>query len=100
MAGLQAAEHRNSAAGLGNPARGRKRRGKAAPSTTIQGEAALATNTTQASDKYEVTARGDLHKLHGKAIGLPGVLFLTVTGAAPISAMLFNVPIGVGYGNG
>ncbi len=52
------------------------------------------------SGKYEVTARGDLHKLHGKAIGLPGVLFLTVTGAAPISAMLFNVPIGVGYGNG
>jgi amino acid transporter len=52
------------------------------------------------SGKYEVTARGDLHKLHSKAIGLPGVLFLTVTGAAPISAMLFNVPIGVGYGNG
>ena len=60
----------------------------------------MATNTTQTSDKYEVTARGDIHKLHGKAIGLPGVLFLTVTGAAPISAMLFNVPIGVGYGNG
>jgi amino acid transporter len=52
------------------------------------------------SGNYEVTARGDIHKLHGKAIGLPGVLFLTVTGAAPISAMLFNVPIGVGYGNG
>lgn len=48
----------------------------------------------------EVTARSDVHKLHGKAIGLIGVLFLTVTGAAPISAMLFNVPIGVGYGNG
>ena len=28
------------------------------------------------------------------------MLFLTVTGAAPISAMLFNVPIAVGYGNG
>jgi amino acid transporter len=41
-----------------------------------------------------------MHKLHSKAIGLPGVLFLTVTGAAPISAMLFNVPIGAGYGNG
>jgi hypothetical protein len=25
-------------------------------------------------------------------------LFLTVTGAAPISAMLFNTPIVVGYG--
>ena len=30
--------------------------------------------------------------LHGKAIGLLGVLFLTVTGAAPMSAMLGNVP--------
>jgi amino acid transporter len=29
-----------------------------------------------------------------------GVLFLTVTGSAPISAMLFNTPISVGYGNG
>ena len=58
------------------------------------------TNTTGTSGKYEVTARGDMHQLHGKAIGLPGVLFLTVTGAAPISAMLFNVPIGAGFGNG
>ena len=33
-------------------------------------------------------------------MGLPGVLFLTVTGSAPISAMLFNTPIAVGYGNG
>src|SRR6266850_5083862 len=52
------------------------------------------------SNQLDVTARPDLDKLHNKAVGLPGVLFLTVTGAAPISAMLFNVPIGVGYGNG
>ncbi len=49
---------------------------------------------------YDVAARGDVHKLHTKAVGLIGVLFLTVTGAAPISAMLFNVPISVGFGNG
>ncbi|HEY3146361.1 MAG TPA: APC family permease [Dongiaceae bacterium] len=49
---------------------------------------------------YDVTGRKDVHLLHGKAIGLIGVLFLTVTGAAPISAMLFNVPIAVGWGNG
>jgi len=49
---------------------------------------------------YDVASRGDLDKLHTKAVGLIGVLFLTVTGAAPISAMLFNVPIAVGYGNG
>jgi amino acid transporter len=48
----------------------------------------------------DVTSRPDVQKLEGKAIGLVGVLFLTVTGAAPISAMLFNVPIGVGNGNG
>jgi amino acid transporter len=52
------------------------------------------------SKGLDIAARHDVDKLHGKAIGLIGVLFLTVTGAAPISAMLFNVPIGVGYGNG
>src|SRR5206468_4892281 len=34
------------------------------------------------------------------AIGLRGVLLLTVTGSAPISAMLFNTPIVVGFGQG
>jgi amino acid transporter len=51
-------------------------------------------------DQYDVTNRKEIDKLHAKAVGLLGVLFLTVTGAAPISAMLFNVPIAVGYGNG
>jgi amino acid transporter len=39
-------------------------------------------------------------RLKPNAIGLMGVIFVAVTGAAPISAMLFNVPISVGYGNG
>src|ERR1700675_2937034 len=52
------------------------------------------------SNQLDVTARPDLDKLHSKAVGLWGVLFLTVTGAAPISAMLFNTPLSVGYGNG
>jgi amino acid transporter len=51
-------------------------------------------------ESVDVSQREDLHKLHGGAIGLMGVLFLTVTGAAPISAMLFNTPLSVGYGNG
>src|ERR671930_862355 len=51
-------------------------------------------------DQYDVTRRKDIDKLHGGAVGLLGVLFLTVTGAAPISAMLFNTPLSVGYGNG
>ncbi len=49
---------------------------------------------------YDVSQRTDVHQLRKHAVGLGGVLFLTVTGAAPISAMLFNVPISVGYGNG
>jgi amino acid transporter len=49
---------------------------------------------------YDVTAREDVHLLHKGAVGLIGVLFLTVTGSAPISAMLFNTPISVGFGNG
>jgi amino acid transporter len=49
---------------------------------------------------YDVSVRDDVHFLHKHAVGLMGVLFLTVTGAAPISAMLFNTPISVGFGNG
>lgn len=52
------------------------------------------------SPNLDVTARGDVDLLHGKAVGLWGVLFLTVTGAAPITAMLLNTPIVVGNGNG
>jgi amino acid transporter len=49
---------------------------------------------------YDVSTRDDVHFLHKHAVGLWGVLFLTVTGSAPISAMLFNTPISVGFGNG
>src|SRR5713226_9141327 len=49
---------------------------------------------------YDVSTRTDVHFLHKHAVGLLGVLFLTVTGSAPISAMLFNTPISVGFGNG
>lgn len=53
-----------------------------------------------AVESIDVAQREDVHKLRPGAVGLIGVLFLSVTGAAPISAMLFNVPIAVGYGNG
>src|SRR5829696_3136577 len=39
-------------------------------------------------------------RLKPNAIGLWGVIFVAVTGAAPISAMLFNVPFSVGFGTG
>ncbi len=43
----------------------------------------------------DVAERRDDHKLANNALGLPGVLFCIVTGAAPIAAMLFNVPVTV-----
>ena len=52
------------------------------------------------AEDYDVSHRQDVAKLRKHAVGLGGVLFLTVTGSAPISAMLFNVPIMVGYGQG
>jgi amino acid transporter len=51
-------------------------------------------------ESVDVAKREDVFKLKAGAVGLVGVLFLTVTGSAPISAMLFNTPIAVGYGNG
>jgi amino acid transporter len=51
-------------------------------------------------DEIEVSSRKDVHKLQAKAVGLVGVLFLAVTGAAPMSAMLGNVPFAAGYGIG
>ncbi len=53
-----------------------------------------------APENFEVTQEKGVELLHGKAIGLTGVLFLTVTGAAPMSAMLGNVPFAAGFGNG
>ena len=51
-------------------------------------------------EEIEVSSRKDIHKLQSKAVGLVGVLFLAVTGAAPMSAMLGNVPFAAGYGIG
>jgi amino acid transporter len=51
-------------------------------------------------ESVDVAKRDDVFKLKPGAVGLIGVLFLTVTGSAPISAMLFNTPISVGFGNG
>jgi amino acid transporter len=56
--------------------------------------------TLGVTESIDVGDRADVSRLKGNAIGLVGVLFMSVTGAAPISAMLFNTPISVGYGNG
>jgi amino acid transporter len=52
------------------------------------------------ADIFDVSKRGDVPQLRKHAVGIWGVLFLTVTGSAPISAMLFNTPLAVGWGNG
>ena len=50
--------------------------------------------------KIDISKEGGVDLLQGKAVGLVGVLFLTVTGAAPMTAMLGNVPFAAGFGNG
>jgi amino acid transporter len=50
-------------------------------------------------ESVSVSATG-ADRLKPNAIGLMGVIFVAVTGAAPISAMLFNVPFAVYAGSG
>jgi amino acid transporter len=65
--------------------------------------------TTEPGPGLEVHHEGTVESVHvpagadrlkPNAIGLWGVIFLAVTGAAPISAMLFNVPFATGFGTG
>jgi amino acid transporter len=53
----------------------------------------------EAQESFDISKDHSVQKLHAKAVGLVGVLFLTVTGAAPESAMLGNVPFAAGSGN-
>ena len=55
-------------------------------------ESSRVASAAQPAEDYDVSQRQDVAKLRKGAIGLGGVLFLTVTGAAPISAMLFKRP--------
>lgn len=48
----------------------------------------------------DVSKAPNVKLLQSKAVGLIGVLFLSVTGAAPESAMLGNVPFAAGFGVG
>ena len=66
--------------------------------------------TTQPDPQVEVRHQGTIEsvtvgeagvdRLKPNAVGLLGVIFVAVTGAAPISAMLFNVPFATGFGTG
>src|SRR5215469_8712372 len=67
---------------------------------SVEGGGEAARSTTAVPEDFDVSQRSDVAKLRRGAVGLGGVLFLTVTGAAPISAMMFNTPIVVGFGQG
>ncbi|MEP6828534.1 MAG: APC family permease, partial [Aestuariivirga sp.] len=58
----------------------------------------MAQSTT--AKTIDISKHKDVDQLQSKAVGLVGVLFLTVTGAAPMSAMLGNAPFAAGYGIG
>ena len=67
---------------------------------SVEGGGEAARSTAAVPEDFDVSQRSDVAKLRRGAVGLGGVLFLTVTGAAPISAMMFNTPIVVGFGQG
>ncbi|MGV0810880.1 APC family permease [Mycolicibacterium boenickei] len=55
------------------------------------------------TDQVEVrseTPAQDVQRLKRNAVGTVGVIFMAVATAAPITAMVGNVPIAVGFGNG
>jgi amino acid transporter len=56
--------------------------------------------THQGTVESVSVADAGVDRLKPNAIGLWGVIFVGVTGAAPISAMLFNVPFATGFGTG
>src|SRR3954452_9814954 len=64
------------------------------------------TNEPQLEARHQGTvesvsvADSGVDRLKPNAVGLWGVIFVAVTGAAPISAMLFNVPFATGFGTG
>jgi amino acid transporter len=56
----------------------------------------MAEEQTQVPD----TAASQVQRLKPNAVGLFGVMFMAVATAAPITAMVGNVPIAVGFGSG
>src|SRR3954447_18763962 len=48
----------------------------------------------------DVTTRADVDKLKGNAVGLYSILFLCVTGSAPLAVFIYNTPFTMPYGSG
>ncbi|WP_432211712.1 APC family permease [Gordonia aichiensis] len=53
-----------------------------------------------AADSATADSGPQVQRLKANAVGLTGVVFMAVATAAPITAMIGNVPIAVGFGNG
>ncbi len=56
--------------------------------------------TDQVLNRDENENKIEVHRLKPNAVGIVGVMFMAVATAAPITAMVGNVPIAVGFGNG
>src|SRR5262245_15129951 len=56
--------------------------------------------TDQVVARDENKNTGGVQRLKPNAVGIVGVMFMAVATAAPITAMVGNVPIAVGFGNG
>jgi amino acid transporter len=67
--------------------------------STTQPEPGLRAQHQGTVESVSVADSG-VDRLKPNAVGLLGVIFVAVTGAAPISAMLFNVPFATGFGTG
>jgi amino acid transporter len=48
----------------------------------------------------DITKRGDIDQLKGNAVGLYSILFLCVTGSAPLAVFIYNTPFTMPYGSG
>ena len=48
----------------------------------------------------DVTKRGDVDQLKPNAVGLYSILFLCVTGSAPLAVFIYNTPFTMPYGSG
>jgi amino acid transporter len=53
-----------------------------------------------AETHVDVNTRADVDKLKGNAVGLYSILFLCVTGSAPLAVFIYNTPFTMPYGSG
>lgn len=58
------------------------------------------TDQAVARDENHKKSTGEVQRLKRNAVGIVGVMFMAVATAAPITAMVGNVPFAVGFGNG